>query len=367
MRAALFSLFLIVVGCGGSSDSAANGCIALAGGGELAGVAHTVVQIQIEAKIIAIDPASFTDLGLDFPITTLVQNDTGGTLGGSSMQGHDVVADGGTVGGPGSVPYLVSDGFDGFLSIVNQNFVSPFNGQPTKVFPLLPFTGECLTVDNSVATAIQNFAGGANQAPLSPVDPGLVGDLCFDFPDATALANLLSQIGGDARNNIIGGPTIKVFDGQRSLITLQDMTPTLGDLTPPFLAAVQAVTPTPLGIFTGVTVDVKPTIVGNAVELEVRLGTQSLSFFRSVPAMVGGQQADVEIPVVAPSVTRGTVVVPDGQTIVLGDFLRQGQGATERGIPILGDVPLVGPLFRNHTNEMQNLIVVITPTIIPPQ
>jgi type II secretory pathway component HofQ len=95
-------------------------------------------------------------------------------------------------------------------------------------------------------------------------------------------------------------------------------------------------------------------------DFDIRLGTQALSFFRSVPATVGVVPVDVEIPVIAPGTTFVRLVVPDGQTVILGDLLRQGQTETEKGIPVLG------PLFRNHTNEDQNLMILVTPRIVRP-
>jgi len=365
MRATFLTLFLFVIGCGGSSGSG-EACVQLAGGGQLAQLNASGVQVQIETRLVLIDRDSFTDLGLDFPIVLPVQNDTGGEFGGVSHQGRDVIASGATLGGPELVPYLVSNGFGGLLSIVNPNFVSPFAGDPVKIFPAMPFLGNCVRIDNAQTTAIQGFAGGADQVPLGAVTPDLVGSVCFDFPDATALSNLVAALQGDARNSILDMPMISVFDGQRAIITLQDVTPGLVDLTGPFQGAVQSVTSNPLGIFTGVTVDIQPVVNGNSMNLNLRLGTQSLSFFRSVPATVQGQPADVEIPVIAPSTVRGDILVADGQTVVIGDFLRDGQGATERGIPILGEIPVLGTLARNLSNDNQNLMILVTPTIVQP-
>jgi type II secretory pathway component GspD/PulD (secretin) len=361
MRAAfLFLAFLL--GCSSSGSD----CVQLAGNGQLAQVDATGRQVQIEAKIVLIDRTSFGDLGLDFPIILPVANDAGGTLGGVSHQGRDVIVAGGTVGGPDLVPYLVPNGFDGFLSVVNPNFQSPFAGDAVKIFPTMPFLGQCVTIAANRTTAIQGFAGGANQALLPAVTPALVGNVCFDFPDPTALANLLAAIQGDARNTVLDMPVTTTFDGQRAVITLQDMTPALGDLTAPFQDAVGAVTTNPFGIFTGVTIDIQPTVNGTAVGLNLRLGTQSLSFFRSVQATVQGQPADVEIPLVAPSTVRSDIVIPDGQTVVIGDFQREGQSATEHGIPVLGEVPVLGALTRTYSNDNQNLMIFITPTIIEP-
>lgn len=355
---------MLAAGCGGNGD----GCTTLTGSGNLAGVGIGPPQVMIETKFILIDRDSFNDLGIDFSLPTPVETDTPTAPGGVSNQGSDVVADGATVGGPPGVPYLVPDMHNGYVSLVNFNFVSPFAGQSLKVFMTLPFPGECVTIDSSVADAIENFAGGADQAPLTPADPGLDGDVLYEMPDAAALADFLSLIGGDTRNKILDAPTVTTFDGQSALFILQETNPLTSDLTPPFQSAVQSVVTTPFEISSGVALQIRPQISADrqSVTLSV-LPVLGLSFQRSVPAQVNGQSVDIEIPVVAPSTVKTSVTVADGQTVVLGDLRRQSQTLTERGIPILGNLPVVGTLFRKESNANQNLILVVKPTIIQGQ
>ena len=60
------------------------------------------------------------------------------------------------------------------------------------------------------------------------------------------------------------------------------------------------------------------------------------------------------------------LVVADQQTIVIGGLIRNVVGRTEEKIPFLGDIPVLGTLFRTRTdqNEKRNLILVLTPYII---
>jgi type II secretory pathway component GspD/PulD (secretin) len=64
--------------------------------------------------------------------------------------------------------------------------------------------------------------------------------------------------------------------------------------------------------------------------------------------------------------TTTTSIVRDGQTIMLGGILFQEDSIVERKVAVLGDLPLVGPLFRhNETVESNNeLIIFITPQVI---
>ncbi|MDO8684276.1 MAG: type II and III secretion system protein [Armatimonadota bacterium] len=59
--------------------------------------------------------------------------------------------------------------------------------------------------------------------------------------------------------------------------------------------------------------------------------------------------------------------VMNGETIVLGGFVRREDTSEVHKVPILGDLPLIGGLFRNKTSDAQDreLLIFLTPTIIP--
>ena len=60
------------------------------------------------------------------------------------------------------------------------------------------------------------------------------------------------------------------------------------------------------------------------------------------------------------------VMVKDGQTVVIGGLFRDVVSATKSQIPLLGDIPLVGELFKSHNDstQRQEVIVLLTPHII---
>ena len=63
-----------------------------------------------------------------------------------------------------------------------------------------------------------------------------------------------------------------------------------------------------------------------------------------------------------------TVTVPDGSTIILGGLLKLDQSKGGTKIPILGDIPLVGGLFRstNNSDTQRSLYVFVKAEIIRP-
>ncbi len=66
---------------------------------------------------------------------------------------------------------------------------------------------------------------------------------------------------------------------------------------------------------------------------------------------------------------RTTVVVDDQQTVVIGGLMRDTQLTSEDKVPILGDLPVLGVLFRKKTSRTQktNLLLILTPYVIQSQ
>jgi general secretion pathway protein D len=69
------------------------------------------------------------------------------------------------------------------------------------------------------------------------------------------------------------------------------------------------------------------------------------------------------------SAIQTTVVVDDGQIMVLGGLLKDEYGGNVNQVPFLGDLPVVGPLFRsdNRTRTKSNLMVFLRPMVIRTQ
>jgi len=63
---------------------------------------------------------------------------------------------------------------------------------------------------------------------------------------------------------------------------------------------------------------------------------------------------------------RTNIVVKDGETIVLGGLFRDVVSSTRQQIPLLGDIPIIGALFRGTTDQTQReeVIILLTPHII---
>lgn len=73
-----------------------------------------------------------------------------------------------------------------------------------------------------------------------------------------------------------------------------------------------------------------------------------------------------DMPVVGTRRVQTTVRVKDGETIVIGELLQEREVETRSGIPLLGNLPILGRLFSNTrtTSEETEVLIFITPRIL---
>lgn len=81
-------------------------------------------------------------------------------------------------------------------------------------------------------------------------------------------------------------------------------------------------------------------------------------------SQVGGRTSEANIYAIRRM--ESTVRVPSGHTLVMGGLTSDTRSKKQNKVPLLGDIPLLGNLFQNKekSQENQNLIVFITPTIV---
>ena len=77
-------------------------------------------------------------------------------------------------------------------------------------------------------------------------------------------------------------------------------------------------------------------------------------------------QENLGLPTTLKREAKTTVVIKDGQTIVIGGLIDETDNKTNYKVPILGDIPLLGMLFRSRSESLdkKNLYIFLTPHII---
>ncbi len=105
----------------------------------------------------------------------------------------------------------------------------------------------------------------------------------------------------------------------------------------------------------GVSLKIKPQInEGDHVRLDIE---------QEVSSLAGTTQVDV---VTNKRKVKTSVLVPDGGMVVLGGLIDDTINESEQKVPLLGDIPLLGNLFKSRgtTKEKRNLMVFIHPRVL---
>src|SRR5688572_15224926 len=140
--------------------------------------------------------------------------------------------------------------------------------------------------------------------------------------------------------------------------------------------AIPAVTPVPAPIPFGQVLDVIPYVSADGYTVQMNIVptfTEFLGYdtdlsrqFRTVVPGVPVQ--DTPLPRFRVRQVTTSAVVWDGQTVVLGGLIAENVKKTREKVPVLGDIPILGRLFRSETADStkKNLMIFVTPTIIDP-
>ena len=111
----------------------------------------------------------------------------------------------------------------------------------------------------------------------------------------------------------------------------------------------------------GVRLAFTPTIIGDRVHLKVKPEVSSLDFTNAVT--LGGYS----IPALTTRRVETELELRDGQTFAIAGLLNNSMNNTMSKIPGIGDIPILGALFKSKSANKQQteLVVMITPQILP--
>lgn len=169
-----------------------------------------------------------------------------------------------------------------------------------------------------------------------------------------ALAGLVQLLATDKNVNILSTPHVMTVNNQPAVIRVGEEVPILtqtrvledGDLIRSF--------------------DYKSV----AVELEVtpRINQDRDVYLKVHPLVkkILGFNSELNAPILATREAQTSVLIRDGETVVIGGLIKDDESQTVSKIPILGDIPIIGLFFRRQStiNEKTELLVFITPRVV---
>jgi type II secretory pathway component GspD/PulD (secretin) len=103
------------------------------------------------------------------------------------------------------------------------------------------------------------------------------------------------------------------------------------------------------------------------IDVKAEKSAYQLAPGSGVPIFTDATQGNViEAPVKDITTAQTTVAALSGQTIVLGGMITREQSDVVRKVPFLGDIPVIGRLFRVdlHQTQRKELLIFLTPTVV---
>ncbi len=280
-------------------------------------------QVLVEAIIVEISDTAARKLGVQF------------LLGGK----------------PGSnIPFAAtnySNAAPNILTIAGAVAARDLNTTTTTINGNTTTTTTNNPVSDQLAQAAVNSVLGA---------AGAFGGFATNVGSNGVFGAIINAVQQDNKSNILSTPSVVTLDNQEAKILVgQEVPITTGEkLGNNFDNAFRTVQRQNVGI----QLEVKPQVnEGDAIKLFIR---QEVS---SIAGPVSNNGSDL---ILNKREIQTTVTVDDGQIVALGGLLDDNERRTIEKIPLLGDIPGLGQLFRSRakSREKTNLMVFIRPTIL---
>lgn len=216
-----------------------------------------------------------------------------------------------------------------------------------------------------------NFDGGISLEGLAgavleeQISPGLVPSganvAAGSLSGSNRFGAIINALASDADTNILSTPTLVTLDNEEAEIVVGQNVPFVtGNFTTSTGGGDAVGNPfqTIERQDVGLTLKIKPQInEGNAVQLEIE---------QEVSNVVPTATALAQGPTTNKRAIRTNVLVEDSQILVLGGLIDTDLSETIQKVPGLGDMPLVGNLFRyrNTSRAKRNLMIFLHPVIL---
>jgi general secretion pathway protein D len=235
----------------------------------------------------------------------------------------------------------------------------------------LPVAGGDAIVLGGVQSSTLKSINPASLATLTGLVGGLIGSplansQTFLGTSIPSYAILFQALANQDNSNILSAPHIIAIDNEKAEFSVGNNIPykaglsfgglpTTGGATSPIGSIGQNIQREKLNL----TLNVTPHISSNdAVRLEIEQETKDL----------GGSDPELG-PTWAERKLKTQVVVHDQESVVIGGLIQEREVYNATKVPLLGDIPLLGYLFKYTTRQKKkmNLLILLTPYIIKDQ
>jgi len=204
----------------------------------------------------------------------------------------------------------------------------------------------------ALSTGSQPGTGSPTATPPANIPLNTTNGLVWFTANPAIVVNLLAQ---DADNRLLANPKVRVKNREKAKVHIGQKVPVITTTSTANVGVSSSVS----YLDTGLKLDVEPNIylrdeVAIKVGLEVSNITQTLNINGTVAYQLGTRNAAT------------TLQIKDGETQILAGLIQDDDRVSAQKVPGLGDIPILGRLFRNQTDDREKteIILLITPRIV---
>ncbi|MCD4657975.1 MAG: hypothetical protein K8S87_10590, partial [Planctomycetes bacterium] len=296
--------------------------------------------ITIEARFITIDDMSISDLGVDWR-----------GLGGMSP-GNTIMMDDVTVNQPDSAGGTVDNGANNvppgsaiagmFFNDGTSGTSRDVRGRVENVFDTT--LGNVLRTTGGMGMQYTIFSGSDQQMQM-----------------------VIHALQKKRKASILTASRLSAFNTQRANLVVINQVAYVRDFSVQTAVSAAVADPVVDTISDGLVLDVKPTVSNDHRFITIEVRPTVASLYRPIPEFTttlggpGSTPVTIQLPELVVQSFETTVMCPDGGLVVVGGFKSIRDIDREASTPIIGDIPILGNLFKRKGRSLENrsLIVVL--------
>jgi len=212
--------------------------------------------------------------------------------------------------------------------------------------------------DSGVAAGVSTLGN----LQLGSVTTGLGSGFTFGYFEGGNIQAAIRALDTNQKTNILSTPTVVALDNEEAALLVGQNVPFItGSFTTPSDDSQNPFTTIERKDI-GITLEVTPRInQGDSITMEIKQTTENIRAATNSLRLEGASDIITDKREILT-----TALVKDDQILVLGGLISDDEKEVVQKVPLLGDIPLLGKLFKStsKTRERKNLMVFIHPVIL---
>ena len=217
--------------------------------------------------------------------------------------------------------------------------------------------------------SIKQLTLSSNFASQNIISPGLFtltasGPKDDSGTGSGGLSALIKALQSQGKVEVVSQPKIMLLNNQSAMVQVGTVTSYVANTTTTTTqAGLASTSATTDQVQEGVSLRLMASILDGQILVQLTPVVTTLDQIRSINM---GSGTTIEAPKISTKSMHTLVKIKDGETIAVGGLITSSDNKSEKGIPLLRDLPLIGKLFeyKSKTHTRTELVIFITPKIL---